>query len=302
MDAGSQTKKTKNLGQDSIFRLLLWGPIALALVFFCIISFNSNLIWRLDVTGFNNLLTYFKVPFYTASTSIPLAGLYAAIFRSEQTQIQIQAQTSQNHFANHFKHLEEFKKAVSSQESIAKYMWQNIEIMHYKFYPKTLSGNYDCDIDSNEIGKVLLNFAQGYYMTSHLISDYDEYIKKIKPLLKIDFFHTIKDEFFLKKETFETINTGLCFAGNSDNKRIFINSSTIDSLQKIQFIYSKTKEYSFQLSKGQIDIQYIKNQLSFTPYGDESECLSDEEINMFVQHVAAYRVKQIKTHISHNLT
>lgn len=78
-------------------------------VMVCII-FTSNLVFDFTSDGFNGFINYFKVSIGIVSLNIPLIALFGANHRSEQTKAQLTLSKSQNNFANHFKHLEEFEK------------------------------------------------------------------------------------------------------------------------------------------------------------------------------------------------
>lgn len=82
-------------------------------VMVCII-FTSNLVFDFTSDGFNRFINYFKVPIGIVSLNIPLIALFGANHRSEQTKAQLTLSKSQNNFANHFKHLEEFEKYCSN--------------------------------------------------------------------------------------------------------------------------------------------------------------------------------------------
>lgn len=82
----------------------------------------------------------FQLPLGVLGLSIPFVAMTAAIHRSNQTADQIAAQREQNNFANHFKHLEEFKKSINESSVNVSY-WRSIEHLHKLIYPNTLQGD-----------------------------------------------------------------------------------------------------------------------------------------------------------------
>ena len=75
-----------------------------------ILVLDGDLKPQWDYHGFNHFLEVFRVPLAVIALLVPVIALYGANHRSEQTRKQIQVSQSQNNFANHFKHIEEFEK------------------------------------------------------------------------------------------------------------------------------------------------------------------------------------------------
>lgn len=95
----------------STFSATLLLSIAMSLI----IAINSDLIWNYSFKGFNDFVTYFKVPIGILSLNIPLIALFGANHRSEQTKAQMILTKQQNIFANHYKHIEEFEKFCTKE-------------------------------------------------------------------------------------------------------------------------------------------------------------------------------------------
>lgn len=99
----------------------------------------STLDYSYDPSILDKLLIAYKLPIGVAGLAIPFVAVVAAIHRSQQTAEQIAAQTEQNNFANHFKHLEEFKKTFDSKTP--PYPWSSTEELHQVVYPNSKNGD-----------------------------------------------------------------------------------------------------------------------------------------------------------------
>lgn len=148
------------LYQTLLFKLCLFTPISLAIILSGLICKQNEVSQSLTIENIALLLELFQLPMILVGLTVPLTALSAAIHRSEQTAIQIRAQTEQNNFANHFKHLEEFKSAFGEQ--VPK-PWNSIEDFHRYIYPDTISGSVSprfIDIEANQLLKHLLFKAE----------------------------------------------------------------------------------------------------------------------------------------------
>ncbi|BBB24870.1 hypothetical protein AMJAP_0271 [Amphritea japonica ATCC BAA-1530] len=158
MDDGFLMKNRNNpkLHKTFYFWLALFSPILIALDLAFVISFFSpELIFGFSASQINTLLIELKLPIAIAGLSIPFVAMVASIHRSSQTARQIDVQSNQNIFSNHFKHLEEFKKSYSED---APKGWVSIESFYKDIYPNTILGSFTPnlpDIDPNIIIKQL---------------------------------------------------------------------------------------------------------------------------------------------------
>jgi len=114
----------------------------LAIISMVVIIVNSELRCNWSYSGFNNVLTIFKVPLSFLAMVIPTVALFAANHRSEQTKEQMRLANVQNNFANYYKHQEEFEKFCEKDIENSK----NRIILPLKFhilaFPKATEGVY----------------------------------------------------------------------------------------------------------------------------------------------------------------
>ncbi|QLE96334.1 hypothetical protein [Neptunomonas phycophila] len=155
----------KTLTQTFLFRAFFWGPIAVTIISAGIIYYcnSENIDFSTKIEKINLLFVQFKVSFLLLGSTIPLTALSASIHRSKQTQAQISQQMIQNQFSNHFKHLEEFKKAFSHEEKkFINQIWDSIELMHSAFYPETQLGIYKSSINIKKLRKLINAYKSDY--------------------------------------------------------------------------------------------------------------------------------------------
>ncbi len=159
MADGFKQVANKNLGKDLFFLILLFAPILTGIGIAIIIALHESLTWRLDSNGFTHFYELFKVPIIISSISIPASGLYAALFRSAQTQIQIQTQQEQNIFQNHFKHFEEFSKMMNEGFDSYDGSREKLELsfIHFRMFPHTWSGSFLVSEDISSINTYIEN-------------------------------------------------------------------------------------------------------------------------------------------------
>lgn len=168
---------------------ILWLVVALitlsAIFIALLIAYFSDLRLRLDYVGFNNFLTYFKVPLSLCALNIPIVALLAANHRSEQTKEQIKIATLQNSFSNHYKHVEEFEKYYNSHSNTKIIKPTNIRKMHSTVFPNSYSGDYQINlklIESLEsicvdIIKKLNTFNKPEYFARQVVADLERQIR-----------------------------------------------------------------------------------------------------------------------------
>lgn len=111
----SNSNKKNSLGKDPIFIGCILVPIIIGL---SIIYYYSDGQLCSNTDCVKEFYKWSKLPLGIIASSIPLAGLYAAHFRSQQTYTQIEEQRKQNEFNNFFKHLEAFKDFVENSKYI----------------------------------------------------------------------------------------------------------------------------------------------------------------------------------------
>lgn len=136
----------------------LWAVVhsmfAISAVISASIIFNSDLYYQPDYIGINNVLTIFKVPLGVLALIIPMVALLAANHRSVQTREQIKMTNSQNIFANHYKHAEEFEKYFKSH--IKTIYSKNLQKTHSIVFPDTLQGQYEANPELIEQVELIL--------------------------------------------------------------------------------------------------------------------------------------------------
>lgn len=206
---GFQQMHNKSLGKDCTFRILIAVPLALAACMALQIIIDLKLGFSFSYIGFKNISKYFTTPLYVASSVIPIAGLYAAIFRSAQTQQQInhslqQIQISQeqisnsqkqiyfaqkmmemtknqNEFNNYFKHLEEYKAFMVKESE--DYEFQIIIptiTLHNFLFKKDLTINPIAEDIYESIANVVFTSQENKPIEKQLESIFDETLKAAK--------------------------------------------------------------------------------------------------------------------------
>lgn len=97
--------------------IVYWTMILGSLIIFVIsalIIHHENCYLDLSSTGFNDLLTMFKMPIATLGFFAALLALYATNHRSEQNRASMELTDSQNRFSNYYKHIEEYKNYIEA--------------------------------------------------------------------------------------------------------------------------------------------------------------------------------------------
>jgi len=112
--------------------------------------------------GFNEGVSYLKVPLGLLTVSIPLLALLAANHRSAQTKQQMQLTRNQiertdnqikltldqNKFANYYKHIEVFEKFCKDRfESPGKFLFKNVRALHNHLFPNAREGDFKASPD-----------------------------------------------------------------------------------------------------------------------------------------------------------
>jgi len=104
----------KSLFSLPIVWICFWIPFAISLYSAVEIIIQGSFYFSPNYEGFNHAASVFKFSITAAGLSLALIGLCAANHRSEQAKDQMALTSSQNIFSNHFKHLEEFEKYLTS--------------------------------------------------------------------------------------------------------------------------------------------------------------------------------------------
>lgn len=152
----------------SFFKLpVVWGVLGIitAVSLYITIKISSNLTGleaekNLTFIGFNNLLTYYKVPLGVFATLIPILAVLAANHRSSQTLAVIVATNEQNRFGNYFKHREEFEKYLTKNLGNL----DNFAVIHRNLYGSLhdWNGNIDFDTIRSYVTADILRFQMRY--------------------------------------------------------------------------------------------------------------------------------------------
>jgi len=130
-------KQADHLLRDKGFlAILIIGGVLTTLITGAIV-FNDlrHLDWDCTAAGFETLYQALKFPIGCATATITLLGVWALVFRSQQTAKQIDEAQKQNTFANYYKHKEEFIKSYQTQceqKGLAVY---SLESLYHKIYP-----------------------------------------------------------------------------------------------------------------------------------------------------------------------
>lgn len=121
-----------------------------SIVISLLIIFNSDLKMNLSYIGWNNFITFFKVPLGILAILIPLGAIYATHHRSiqtleqmKQTRMQLKMTASQNEFSNYYKHLEEFEKYC--REHCDKNVYQHRRSLYQLSFPNSRESHYSAN-------------------------------------------------------------------------------------------------------------------------------------------------------------
>ncbi|EJR0950526.1 hypothetical protein NYG22_001961 [Vibrio alginolyticus] len=135
-----------------IVRVTIAIILSVSTIISLFIVYESNFEIDLSYVGWNNFITYFKVPLGTLATLIPLGAIYATHHRSiqtleqmKQTNMQLKMTASQNEFSNYYKHLEEFEKYCKEHcgESVYKHRRNFYHLLFHNSKELKYSANTD---------------------------------------------------------------------------------------------------------------------------------------------------------------
>lgn len=132
--------------------IVIWtfAVIAICAITACLaIALSTNLTFDFSADGFNTFLKYFQFPLGIVALLIPIMAIYATNHRSVQQKRQIQLASTQNEFANYYKHLEEFQKYYD--DCWLRFQWIQMrhgikpKNYHRLFYKNARFGDYQVD-------------------------------------------------------------------------------------------------------------------------------------------------------------
>ena len=133
-----------------IVRLTFGCLLATALTITSMIIYNDNLIANFSYTGFNNVLTIFKLPLGIVASIIPIIALLATNHRSEQTKEQIRLTIDNANFSNYYKHTEEFEVFVEKHTVKDSLKIEYPRKLHKIIFPHAKQGDYRVPAEINK--------------------------------------------------------------------------------------------------------------------------------------------------------
>lgn len=228
------------------FRLSILIPYTISIFFFVAIYIENEVVFSFSRHDLNNLFDFFKLPIYILGLSVPLTALSAAVHRSEQTALQLSAQTEQNNFANHFKHLEEFKRTFSSKENHLVF-WKSSERLHRCIYPNTRAGNlFPIDteaVNKDSIKSILMNDNDDL---TNVLENIDHAVREMlkhycadrgtKPKM------TRKYSYYDLQTIATVIDNAFTFSGMHDAPFSLTNEKWLDEVSLASFTYTQIQE------------------------------------------------------------
>lgn len=195
----------KNFFQLPILWWSVCSFVLLALVIAGVINYNSDLLPRFDYLGFNQAITIFKVPLGLLAFIIPVVALLAANHRSVQTKQQLRLTEQQNIFSNHFKHIEEFEKYISSHINNELFFINN-RSAHRILFPTAGEGYLNISESLLDEVNSLLNMTVGLikqFSGGHkkkpadTIIDIELSIRQVEKLVGLEVIETPTDKPFI---------------------------------------------------------------------------------------------------------
>lgn len=125
----------KKLSSLLEFKFAVFLPLIVACICTFIIIGNSNLVFDLTFSGFNEALTIFKVPISIVALIFPLVAFVATNHRSRQTAETLIRNQAQVNFANYYKHREEYFKVLSRLEDELEIRFSDGNGLYRKLFP-----------------------------------------------------------------------------------------------------------------------------------------------------------------------
>lgn len=155
----------KSLFQLVSFRIALWAPISIAILFSVYIFITSDLTFQTGFVGLNNAWDIFKIPLALFSLVFPSVALVAANHRSIQskkqidlTQKNIELSIKQNTLKNYYESIHEFESYLDSCNLQLSFIYKNKRIMYRKFFKHNSPNLVEVLINKN----VLLDLKNQY--------------------------------------------------------------------------------------------------------------------------------------------
>ena len=247
------------------------------------LNFPSNPMF-ISSKQFTTFFESFRYAFYVAGSSLPISGLYAAIFRSKQTAEQMQLTEEHNILNNHFKHLSEFRSSVSSNLTL-KNFWPSTESLYNIIFPYSKTGDFHFSSKFYNIENIIRNISETEnhpYETYRLALDLKERIQtqlniqnqelalsEIQSLLNglndaISFSGTNNRPFILSKIFTESLEMAISIENSPNNTinfdrhvRIKSNEGTIESNKLVAVfmkILASERENSISIYTSRLDV------------------------------------------------
>lgn len=245
------------------FWIALISPLLISIDLVLVISYLSpNLEFSMAADSINKLIASLQLPLAIASLSIPFVAMVAAVHRSSQTAHQISVQTEQNNFANHFKHLEEFSKAM---DSMIPAPWDTNEDFHAFVYPYTLKGSIEPSTLFNlafDADYRLLDYIEACQKTPLIIPKLTKkhYLNAIyalgAPPLKRSTESLLQPTPLELLKLFQSVNRAVTFSG-IHNKPFKLSSELLDPIKEINSINAG---FIYFLSNANILIQALRTE------------------------------------------
>lgn len=255
----SQFNPHMSLIELEIFKKSVYGLFIAAVIVYVTIVSNSHLTFQFDFDGINRAVEIFKVPLSILALIIPLVALIASNHRSEQSREQMRLASSQNNFANHFKHLEEFEKyntkyflhlteRYSSKEDFTHIIPTHYRELYKAIYPNSAMGNLS--VSTSFIGKF-----------DHFIINALNSIDKIQTLNAVDkndelnlFFGYI-NEFILNAYIFlseDALNAHLLTFFEKDNKVEEFADIALNAIRAITLAVDQVLRFDLDYSNSEL--------------------------------------------------
>lgn len=151
-------KAHKKLGQSLIFRYALLSPLALGFLLLFVSIYNNP---KLELCFTSLCINYFfelyKYPLSILGLSVPLTAIAAALHRSEETSLQIEASNKQfnetlkqNVFNNYIKHKEDFFDLIEKIEIKCQCRFIDAPSLYKKIFPRNGYSSFDFFAHNND--------------------------------------------------------------------------------------------------------------------------------------------------------
>lgn len=144
-------KAHKKLGQSLIFRYALLSPLVVGFLLLFVSAYNNpKLELCLTSLCINYFFELYKYPLSMLGLSVPLTAIAAALHRSEETSLQIDASNKQfdetlkqNVFNNYIKHKEDFFDLIEKIEVKCQCRFVDALSLYKKIFPRNGYSSFD---------------------------------------------------------------------------------------------------------------------------------------------------------------